>query len=673
METRAAPKQGAGRLSDSALERLLVFVLAASAAGLLLGWTGGFNAPLVLGFAALATVAYAVRAPASPGGLRWIHVAPVLLLALVLRVPAYDYVLGGQDQGVYTSMAADLVRTGDLAVEDAELARLAAAGYRERYLADNYTVPFLPGVYNDGAPMPRLQFQFYHLFPVWLALAGGVFGLAHGGLALTFLALVSVLFFQRLATQLSGSDRIGMAAGLLLALNPLHVLFSRFPVTEVPTLAFSSAGFFFLARYVQAPVADRTARWLRLSVAAFLCLFLTRISGFMYLPLVGLVSVTAFLLDADRLRARAVGGWALACVLAYAASVAYGLVWSRPYALDIYRASFSLLAGPRWPQVVALVVVVALAFWAWTWRGARSRPLRALAKVLAWAQPGLGLAMAAVIALGAWKAWQLGFTGRYLADAWLSKFPGMAGQGWSSVAHASLVVVAEHLSPWLLLALPAVSARRLPAAGAMLAFFVSCFLAYAALLNWTVPYQPYYARYFCSELVPYALLLCVVSLGWLRSTAARRWLAAGLVLAGAWFALVSVVQRDLRENAGARASIGQLAAVAGPDDVILLDRFHGPGYLPKEIKTTLVYAFGRHVVSVGDAALNDAGYLRVLSEGYGEVFLVSEGRVAPPGWTHVKAVHLHATGMARSALPPRETAATLDAQLQVFRWQDRPR
>lgn len=668
MTAQADSPRRLARLGDGALERLLVFLVAGSLLGLVLGWTGAFSPYAVVVGAILVALACppASRAGAEHG-LAWRHLLPVLLVALALRVPAGDYVLGGQDQGVYAAMASELLRSGDLHVVDAELPRLAAAGQADAYLRDNYTAPFIPGVYSDAGPLPSLQFQFYHVFPVWLAVAQGLLGEAAGGWALLLLALASIVFLQRLAGVLSGNERIGMAAGALLALNPLHVMFSRFSVTEVPTLAFSAAGFLFLARYAQADAGERRAGWLALSVAAFLTLFLVRISGFMYLPLIGMVSVVALCADPDRPRARALTAWALGCVLAYAFSVGYGLTWSRPYALDIYRASFSLLGGEAWPALLAGAVLLAGAGWLLLGMAADHPATRRVGRWLSDARPVLGVLLALILLAGAWKAWKLGFTQAFAADAWLSRFPGIAGGGARGAAHASLVVVATYLSPWLLLALPWLAWRRLPAASALLAFFVACFLAYAAFLNWTVVYQPYYARYFCSELVPYALLLAVVALAWPLPTAARRALGVALVLSGLWFAALSVRQWGPAENAGARDSIGRLAALAQEDDVLLLDVFHGPAWQPKEIKSTLVYVFGRHVVSIGDRGMGDADYLRALADAYGDVLLVTEGPVAPPGFQPVTSVVLSATGYERGPWPPHRRVATLDARLYVYR------
>lgn len=657
--------------SDGMLERLLVFVISVSGIGLLLGLAGQFRAPLVLLLAALCTWIYHRKTPMPRDGvtsLRWRFVVPILLVALVFRLAPYNHVLGGQDPGVYTNMAAELVNTRDIAVTDTEFDRLAAFGAQAAYVRDNYSVPFLPGVYTLGREgKPELRFQFYHVFPVWLATFGGILGLASAGYGLTFLSLASIVFFQRLAAELSGSPRIGAAAGLLLALNPLHAFFSKFPVTEVPTLGFSAAGFCFLAIHASAPIAVRQRRWLVLSVLAFACLFLTRISGFMYLPLLLLVALAGLVLDPDRQRARATSAWALAIVVAYALSVVYGLVWSNPYSLAIYRASFSLVAGAAWvPMLLALSSATALAWFA-AWRWPQAAFGLALAAVLGWLRRFAGPALLLIVLLGACKAYQLGFTPRYVGDAWLSQFPGVVAQGWSSLGHTSLVVAMLYLGPLLFLAMLVLGQLRVPVQASYLLFFLCCFLAYAALLNWTVPYQPYYARYLVSELVPYAILFVTCSLAWIHRMLARRMLAAVLAVSAAYFMVLSIAQLGKQENEGAPASLSRLAQVANEGDVILLDGYRGQGFVPKEVKTALVYSFGRHVVSVGDRAVSDVGYLQALASAYGDVFLVTTADSVPAGFVRVDSVALLARNFERSARPPSRLATVVDTKVNVFR------
>jgi hypothetical protein len=679
----AAPTAGPARLDD-ALERLTVFIAATGLSGLALALCERFTAPYALGAGLLATLLYHLRFPLAPrrdagaraaglalgvGALRWWQLVPVLLLALALRVPAGDASLGGQDQGVYAHVAAQIVRTGGIAVHDPAYARLAATPAREAYVADNFIDPFEPGVYTIPGDPPGFVFQFYHLFPVWLALFGGLFGMGASGGGLVLLALVSVLFFQRLAHALTGHAGVAVAAGTLLAVNPLHAIFSKFPVSEVPTLAFAAMGFAWLARYAQGEAADRRGRWLVLSALAFACLFLTRLSGFMYLPLLFAIAWLARPLDPDAARGRALSRWALCTIGLYALSVAYGLTWTRPYALKLYDITFSLVGGAHWPIVLAAGVAAAALLTVALQRlpaaGAGAARLRdAVARLERWMGPVLLLLLAA----GAWKLYRLGFSDIHAGEPWFAQFPGLAGAGWASVAHGSLVVVALYACPLVFLAYVVLAQRRWQAAGARLALlFLLCFTGYAALLNWNVPYQPFYARYFASELVPALLLFVTCAWAWVASPRGRVALAAVILVSGVYGLAWTLAGVGLRDGAGAHASLARLAAIAGDDDVLLLDAAAGQGVLPGQLKPALTHLFGRNVVTAGEATLGDVSVLEALDAAYADVYLVTGSTRPPPGFVPVAVLPLRILGYPRQSAPPSRVVPVLDERLSVYR------
>jgi hypothetical protein len=665
---------------DDGLERGAIFVIATGLAGLALALSGHFLAWLAVALGLLATLIFHLRFPlssrqaAAPGALRAWHFAPALLLALVLRVPTFDAVLGGQDPGVYTHVAAQVVRTGGIAVHDPAYARLAATPARDAYASENFIDPFMPGVYTLPGDPPGFVFQFYHLFPVWLAIFGGLFGLGAAGGGLVFLSLVSVLFFQRLAHALTGRRDVAIVAGLLLAANPLHAFFSKLPVAEVPTLAFGAMGFAFVARFAQAPAESRRARWLVVSCGAFACLFLTRLSGFMYLPLLFAIGCLARPLDGDRARGAAVSRWAFATIGVYALSVWYGLAWTRPYVLKLYSITFPLVGGPHWPLALAaaggVAGAVALGLRAIAPGSDGARRLGALVqRVEAWS----GVALLLVLAAGAWKLYRLGFTQAYAAESWFAQFPGLAGAGWSSVAHGSLVVVAVYACPLLAAAYVVLAQRRWPSAGArLLLLLLFCFVGYAAVLNWNVPYQPYYARYFASELVPALLLFVACAWGWVEAARTRQLLGGVLAAAGLYSIAWSLAPLGLRDGAGTSEAFARIAAFAGGRDVLLIDASPGQGILPNQLKPGLAYVYGRNVITAGNAMLGDVGVLEAVDASYDAVYLLSTATQAPPGFVRTGAVRVRTDAFPRTSSPPTRLATQLDVTLVVYRMEAAP-
>src|SRR5690348_15409748 len=138
---------------DRALELAAVFVLITGLAGLLGTLAGEFHAPqLLLGSLLLSGIyAYRTRERCRWPGLapRWRHVIALLMLALFFRVPAYHYVMGGQDEGVYVNVAHYINYTGGIRVHDRIKQQLQNTPYLQLYTAENRISPdqYLGGVY----------------------------------------------------------------------------------------------------------------------------------------------------------------------------------------------------------------------------------------------------------------------------------------------------------------------------------------------------------------------------------------------------------------------------------------------------------------------------------------------------------------------------------------------
>ena len=652
------------------LELLAVLVLSVSILGLFAMRLGVFHAWPVWILGTLAVYAYASRFPpsqtqATANPPAW-HVVVILLVALLFRLTPYVYQLGGQDEGVYTNMAAYLVHTGSLQPLDAILHGITNSEAREAYVQGNYTAKhYLPGVYGVKG---GLEFQFYHLFPVWLALFGDILGVDKMGYGLTFLSLVSLLFFQRLAHVITGSAKAGLAAGLLLAVNPLHAFFSKFPVTEIPTLAFSLLSFTFLVTQWKEPQEPRNRRYLVLSVLALAALFMTRISGFMYLPVLLSVFFLALLIDRKSKQHRDLILWAGAGLAFYVLSIGYGLEWSRVYAVDIYNSSFEPLLGKRWPLYVAAfsgaLVLGWLGVWYVSWEERRQ------ATVIRWLQPLvvlLPLIIAAATLIACWKAYRLGFTDTYASHPWYGTYFKLSHRGAHSLRSISVIAAALYVSPLLLLAFYLASLRRrLEPVMAVLLVFITAIYCYVAILQWVVPYQPYYARYLVSEFIPYILLFVVASWSMLKPGALRRFLGFSLLVCGLWGATLSVTQIGKDEHAGVAESLTRLSSRVDPNDMVFVDTALTEPFA-HELKTALVYTYGLKIVTVTPADLKTGGYANRIASPYHDVFYLSRSPVAPQGFTEVDSVDFVEKNYCHGSMPPTELCVRSDSRLMLFK------
>ena len=454
-------------------------------------------------------------------------IAPVLLLVLLtgllFRTEPFLSLAGGQDQGVYVSMSAHLQREGSAFVDDRLPDALPDQRSRDIYRAGLPADPeggsaVLPGLYHSPTRGDYV-FQFYHLHPLWMATFAELFGDRARFHALGFFGLLGVLGLSLLAFELTGSRRAAFAAGILVATNPLHVFFSRFPVSEAVALAFSSLGFYYLARAFRgaqnaAPPAT-TASLVTLAAACVSLVFFVRITGFLYLPaLVPLFGLGAWLtLRNRRPWGRRIIGFCAAVATLYGVSVLYGLGYSPGYALSVYDRTFGNLLGDGWPLVTAGAAALAVAGLAEIARNPRRPAVRRLLVLAADPRPWIklgSLVIGAALAGSFLQAYWIGFTDRYADDPFYRGF-GIVGSGAGIFLQSGAMGWLLYVSPWLAgIALWGMHRppRRWPVA--LLYVFLAGCMAATLLLNVPVIYQHYYyARYLLSEIVPYSLVIAV--------------------------------------------------------------------------------------------------------------------------------------------------------------------
>jgi hypothetical protein len=662
--------------ADRMLELAFIGVLATGGLGLLAALLGIFSAPQVWLFGLLLTGFYGVATRHKPLHqniyMRWVHVGLLVVITLFFRLPAFHYVLGGQDEGVYVNVANYIERTGQVSVTDDIVGKLRETPTLSRYLKSN-RLPgggYLAGIYGRNTDPSTLEFQFYHLFPVWMALVSGVFGIASGVYALTLFALLSVLFTYRLVLSVTGQYQAALWAASLLALSPLHAFFSKFPVTEVPTLAYSLAGFCYISSYWRSAPAQRRGRLLAITFAAFASLFFIRISGFMYVPFLVALGCLSALRDEDSQRRSAVQWLMLAIVLAYGLSVIYGLLWSHSYAVDIYGLVFGGVIGPSWPLYVAIVCMLGLLFWlgctllpnASVWRARIGKLLIDLPRML------LGLVVLAAVAVSVLKIYWLGWTQHYASDSWLSGYWNLGGSGWRAAKASSFAQLGVYAGPLLLVVgLVLLCQRQRDPVSEFMRLFTAGFMTYALILQWNVPYGPYYARYLLSEALPYLVIFVVCAWAAWKQGHVRRLLTAILIISLVYAGVLSAGQLGKQENDGLYDALGELVAHVDHSDVILLDSM-GAG-LPNtsEIKTPLVFTFGKQVVTVSDADLSDSAYLETIGQRFDDTYLISPKPDAPPAFEEVDSVRVKVWAFKPGHGPPLQLVMRENMWLHLFR------
>ena len=543
---------------------------------------------------------------AAPGRPVFPILALVVLAALLFRIEPFRTMHGGEDQGVYVAMSSYLQREGTVFIDD-RLPEVLPDPSREIYQAKLWSGPPIglsvqPGVFYwyDG----QYIFQFYHLHPIWMATFAELFGDGARFYSVTFFGLLSVLGLCLLTFELTGSRPAMLATGLLLAVNPLHAYFSRFPATEVVALGFSSVGFYYLARAFRgmrdsAPAPAVTAL-LALAAASVSLVFFVRITGFLYLPaLVPLFGVGVWwMLDGRRRDGGRILAFCAAVAALYGLSVLYGLGYSLIYALGIYRQTFGNLLGADYALITlgaagaTAVAMVAVARY-------RERPaVRRLLARAAGTRPWIWLGTAAVAAAvvgSLYQAYLIGFTDRYAEDAFVSAF-GIVGDGAGIFPQSGAAAWLLYASPPLVVIL--VWGMHRPGRSVpetLLYVFLAVCLAATIVFHVPVIYQHYWwARYLLSEIVPYSIVLAV-TLTALAGPGTFRRLGVAAILATMPFHLYyTVKQMPVRHGVLPYAVLSRIADRVG-EGVLLLD-VDGFGDGPHaRLQTPLSLYFGLHV------------------------------------------------------------------------------
>ena len=536
----------------------------------------------------------------------------VLLAALLFRAEPFRPMHGGQDQGVYVSMSAHLQREGSVFIDDPVPAALPDERLRDIYDAGlperrGFGYHVQPGVYwsqSEG----DFVFQFYHLHPLWMAMFADLFGDAARFYSLTFFSLLSIAGIALLLFEMTGSRLAALAVGLLLAVNPLHVFFSRLHVTEIVALAYSAIGFYYLARAARGvqraapPVA--TASLAALSALSLSLVFFVRITGFLYLPLVLLLYGLGVWWTARHRPAymRQVVAYGALVAGLYGASVLYGLYVSPVYSPAIYGWRFAGLLGWYWKEILALVSVGTIAIGAalpfavrhdggqrWLAYAARPGPWIALAS----------LTIVIAVAGSLYEAYLMGFTERYARDAHYERF-GVVGAGAAVFWRTGAVGWLLYTSPLLVL-IGIAGVLRMPHRWPLVLLYVFLAVCLFANLAVNVPviYQHYYyARYLVSEIVPYGIALAV-AVTFLSTSRPLRVLGAASIVITAPLHLYFVLQQlPVREGVRPYAVMSTIADSVG-DGLLLLDTDGWGGKRNWEryarLQTPLIYYYGKRV------------------------------------------------------------------------------
>jgi len=558
--------------------------------GTLWAWAGYFSPlPLAATLAAL-TVLMARgrrRDPRRdrPGRAGWVPVATVFVLAAVLRLPVHEYPLGGRDQGTYLLRAEVTARTGGLAKDDAILAAAgASAAHRigpldilglyprhgDAHRATHYEAAYRPGFYLSDRDRGIVRPQFFHMFPVLLAVSV-LLGCPPGLLAMAQ-GVLGVLAVFAFAGRHFPERRIwAFLAAAVVALAPIAIWVHRNTLSETLAALLFGASAVAAQRAAACSTPQGREGELRLAGFALGCLAWARGNGLLIAPIVLLV-----LLGGGAWRQRSIQIYAALVVLS--AGVHTFTVF--PYLHDEVARQW-LPNLPLTPPALAVALAVCMAC-GWLRDAFRPWP-----RVLGHLPHALTLLAVLVYAAARWT--------------------GTPGPPWSRLDPTLPLLGA----PLLVLAILGASRRACFPEGMPGRWLC----ALASAVAWTLLlYAPrnlpdvslyYYGRYLVPELLPAAALFATHGLRTAVSHLAGRGvpppltLAAGvaaMLVPSVWPLLRHPTTR-LQEFQGAGAMAAALSARLEPEAIVLAggEGWHH-GHTFNQIGGALALRHGHHVL-----------------------------------------------------------------------------
>lgn len=497
---------------------VVVFVALISLASVTLLSVQSFTPLLVFGAATLSLICSGLflkrygssRSMSRP---EWCVVA-LVIGAFALRANTAINVYGGQDPGVYTNVASYFAKHGTWVIKDQLLDELKdRPDLREYYVATTLSrttfVPnagwlgvMVPGIYLSDMEKNEWVAQFYPVNTIWLAIGEWLFGTEWKGIPLALFSSLTLIAAYLLTVHISSSPGAGLAAAFLLGTNAAHSYIGTSPVSE------ATAGLFFLSA-----LAMMLSGFQFTSLLSFSALFLTRITGFITAPLI-LISLAWMVLKRKDRKAAWTG---IGILIVYGVSVLWGLTFSEPYSLDIYRSKLALSA-PLLQHAPAALGIAGVLWISWCFLALRyhKRAQALYRRVITYRSLVVILALALILATIAYRGYLLGFTDLYTDHRWLGKRWGMAARGIDSLKFLSFYTLTLMLSPlgllaflvglWQLCRLAFTRASTAPIAVCAIGFFAAL-----TLKQLTTPYLYYFGRYLVSELVPLAVICGTVA------------------------------------------------------------------------------------------------------------------------------------------------------------------
>ncbi len=282
----------------------------------------------------------------------------VILLGILYAHPG-EWIAGGSDPGSYVSIGVHIARKGSILIRDDALARVPPDD-REVLLNQPVVNPArdgdrFPAFYIRDLNNPVITPQFFHVFPVWIAIFYGLGGLQSALYATPFFGLLSCFAVYLLGRRLA-HPVVGLLAMLLLGLNISQLWFARNPFADIVLQFFLFSGFW-SAALLGSSLERQGPGKLAAAVLAGTCLgmsHLVKLDVFIVPPV--LVALFGFLWVTGRWD-RAFWAFLVPYLLLCAHMVLHAYFFAWPYVYDVFSYFAEYTRAIPFAAAAALLMV----------------------------------------------------------------------------------------------------------------------------------------------------------------------------------------------------------------------------------------------------------------------------------------------------------------------------
>jgi hypothetical protein len=547
------------------VDLLIFFIANVSFINIVLLVTNCFYPSISLIIGIIITIAYLLISKTSiqfkDTRFNWIFIV-IVLISIFLRLAPNLYLTGGQDQGTYVSLSKQYEENHSLYITD---------NYRESF-SDEMKVLYdkgmtFLGVEKVDQDTSKYVMPFYPVFPSWMSIFSSLFGSDNRVYALSFFGVFSVIGIYLLAYEISGRRKsVGLLASLFLSINPLHLYFSRIPVTEIVSLTFLLFGLYYLIKFLkdaknnQAQISN-----LYFSLTIFNAFFYTRMNGVFFLPLIVLVPLLLLLFVKNRELLRNILIYSFIWIVLFVIS----LLFYRYFLPDLYSLIWGskLLSFVSYEVIFACLAIVCV-FFIFTVK--INKIARFVKEVLLFLKSNLFIFV--LIIFFSLIFYELFI---FLREDFTNNYSLFSKESLSFFKQLNFLIGFLYLSPFLFVLLPISFIYFRKTENTILQILIS-YISIFLIYYWGVMkislYHYYFARYQLSELIPLAIILVSIFLVDISKKRIGKIISIIIVsLTVVYFGFFSAIQ--LRDIEGANKTVYEdIKEIVGDGQLIILPK-----------------------------------------------------------------------------------------------------